>query len=135
MLARERPHYQIAGEAGNGGEAVKLAARLRPDIVFLDIKMPVMDGLTAGREIRAILPEARLIFVTAYGEFDYAREAVALGASKYLLKPVAAEEMLPLWMNWLPASPPLAGASRRQQGCGPLWRKRSPLFAWALSWT
>ncbi|OIQ58474.1 HTH-type transcriptional regulator YesS [Moorella thermoacetica] len=96
LLARKRPHYQVAGEAGNGGEAVKLATRLRPDIVFLDIKMPVMDGLAAGREIRAILPEARLVFVTAYGEFDYAREAVALGASKYLLKPVAAEEMLPL---------------------------------------
>ncbi|AKX94950.1 HTH-type transcriptional regulator YesS [Moorella thermoacetica] len=112
LLARERPHYQIAGEAGNGGEAVKLAARLRPDIVFLDIKMPVMDGLTAGREIRAILPEARLIFVTAYGEFDYTREAVALGASKYLLKPVAAEEMLPL-LDELAAG--VAAARRRQQ--------------------
>lgn len=112
LLARERPHYQVVGEAGNGGEAVKLATRLQPDIVFLDIKMPVMDGLTAGREIRTILPEARLIFVTAYGEFDYARDAVTLGASKYLLKPVAPDEMLPL-LDELAAG--VAAARRRQQ--------------------
>ncbi|MDN5344070.1 MAG: two-component system, response regulator YesN [Clostridia bacterium] len=96
LLTRERPQYQVAGEASNGLEAVSQATALRPDIIFLDIKMPVMDGLAAGREIRNLLPEARLIFVTAYGEFDYAREAVSLGASKYLLKPVDGEEMLAL---------------------------------------
>ncbi|MBC7325574.1 MAG: response regulator [Moorella sp. (in: Bacteria)] len=112
FLTRERPGYRVAGEAGNGIEAVNLAASLRPDIVFLDIKMPGMDGLTAGREIRALLPEARLIFVTAYGEFDYAREAVSLGASKYLLKPVDGEEMIAL-LDELAAD--IAFARRRQQ--------------------
>ncbi|MDN5362852.1 MAG: two-component system, response regulator YesN [Moorella sp. (in: firmicutes)] len=112
LLARERPGYQVVGEAGNGVEAVNQASRLQPDIIFLDIKMPVMDGLAAGQEIRALLPEARLIFVTAYGEFDYAREAVSLGASKYLLKPVAGEEMLPL-LDELAAG--IAAARRRLQ--------------------
>lgn len=112
LLARERPGYQVVGEAGNGVEAVNQASRLHPDIILLDIKMPVMDGLAAGREIRAILPEARLIFVTAYGEFDYAREAVSLGASKYLLKPVAGEELLPL-LDELAAG--IAAARRHQQ--------------------
>jgi len=94
LLNRERPQYRIVGEAANGVEAVKLAASLQPDIIFLDIKMPVMDGLAAGREIRALLPEARLVFITAYGEFDFAREAVTLGASRYLLKPLDGEEMI-----------------------------------------
>jgi len=112
LLARERPNYQVVGEAGNGLEAVNLAATLRPDIVFLDIKMPVMDGLAAGREIRAVLPQTRLIFVTAYGEFDYAREAVSLGASKYLLKPVDGDEMIAL-LDELAAD--IAAGRRRQQ--------------------
>ncbi|MGI9860523.1 response regulator [Moorella naiadis] len=112
LLARERPDYLVIGEAGNGVEAVNQASRLQPDIIFLDIKMPVMDGLAAGQKIRALLPEVRLIFVTAYGEFDYAREAVSLGASKYLLKPVAGEEMLPL-LDELAAG--IAAARRRQQ--------------------
>ncbi|WP_258358563.1 response regulator [Moorella sulfitireducens] len=96
LLSRERPHYQVAAEAGNGIEAVELASVIKPDIVFLDIRMPGMDGLAAGREIRALLPEARLVFVSAYGEFDYAREAVSLGASKYLLKPMDGEEVIKL---------------------------------------
>lgn len=112
FLAKERPQYQVTAEAANGLEAVVLAQKLKPDVVFLDIKMPVMDGLTAGREIRSLLPETRLVFVSAYGEFDYAREAVSLGASKYLLKPVESEEMIKL-MDELAAD--IATAHRRRQ--------------------
>ncbi|MGI6285767.1 response regulator [Neomoorella humiferrea] len=113
ILSRERPHYQVAAEAGNGLEAVELADALKPDVVFLDIKMPGMDGLAAGRKIRALLPESRLVFVSAYGEFDYAREAVSLGASKYLLKPVDGEEMIKL-LDEL-AADILAARRRRQE--------------------
>lgn len=96
VLQRERPAYQIVGEGRDGSEAVRLAKKFSPDVVLLDIKMPVMDGLEAGKVIRKIRPEARLVFVTAYDEFAYAQEAIALGASRYLLKPVAAEELITL---------------------------------------
>ncbi|NLW07186.1 MAG: response regulator [Clostridia bacterium] len=112
LLSKERPGYRIAGEAGNGVEAVKLATSLKPDIILMDIKMPLKDGLAAGREIRALLPETRLVYITAYGEFDFAREAVSLGASQYLLKPLAAEEMLSM-LDKL-AAEVLAARRRRQ---------------------
>jgi len=96
VLQRERPAYRIVGEGRDGTEAIHLVKKFSPDVVLLDIKMPGMDGLEAGKAIRKIRPEARLIFVTAYDEFTYAQEAVALGASRYLLKPVAAEELITL---------------------------------------
>jgi len=77
--------------AENGIEAVEKAKAERPDIVLLDIRMPGMDGIGAAREIRALLPDARIVFLTAFGEFEYAREAVRLRARDYLLKPVSGD--------------------------------------------
>jgi len=94
LLAKARPQYVVVGEGRDGGEAVDLGREVRPDVVLLDIKMPVMDGLAAGRALRRLLPEVRMVFLTAYDEFAYAQEAVALGASRYLLKPVAGEELI-----------------------------------------
>ncbi|OAT86677.1 response regulator [Desulfotomaculum copahuensis] len=94
VLEKERPAYQIVAECGDGAEAVALARELQPDVMLLDVKMPEMDGLEAGRAIRELLPGARLVFVTAYDEFTYARQAITMGASQYLLKPVAGEEMI-----------------------------------------
>jgi two-component system response regulator YesN len=75
-------------EAGSGREALNLAAGVRPEIILMDIRMPGLDGLSAVREIKKILPDTQAVFLTAYGLFEYAQEALRCGARDYLLKPV-----------------------------------------------
>jgi DNA-binding LytR/AlgR family response regulator len=82
------PELTIVGEAGNGSEAVALAQSLEPDIVFLDIRMPGMDGIEAAR---ALAGRAHVVFVTAHDE--YAIRAFEQGAVDYLLKPPEAERV------------------------------------------
>jgi len=87
------PDLQIVGEARDGNEALAKADELRPDVMFLDIRMPGMTGIEAAREILA-LPEwqGEIVFVTAYDE--YAVAAFEQGAIDYLLKPVEAERLV-----------------------------------------
>lgn len=83
-MLEELPGIQIAGEAANGEEALALAAQLRPDAVFLDIRMPGMDGMDLMRRLPA--PRPALVFATAHR--DHALEAFDGGAVHYLLKPI-----------------------------------------------
>ena len=78
--------YRLCGEAANGKQALELIATLRPDVVFTDIKMPVMDGLELLRQLKAVQNPAKVIVLSCYDEFDYVREALRLGAVDYLLK-------------------------------------------------
>lgn len=80
--------------AENGRQAVDTAAIWDPDVVLMDIEMPGLNGIDAARRIRNQRPGTKLIFVTAYGVFTYAQEAVKLGACDYILKPVQAQEVL-----------------------------------------
>lgn len=82
------PELAIVGEAANGAEAVALVQDLEPDVVFLDIRMPGMDGLAAAR---ALAGRVHIVFITAYDE--YAIRAFEQGAVDYLLKPVAADRL------------------------------------------
>jgi DNA-binding NarL/FixJ family response regulator len=84
---------EIVAEAGNGREAVELTVRHRPHVVLLDIRMPVMDGLAALREIRLTSPAAAVIVLTTFGEAAYVAEALAGGASGFLLKDSAVDEL------------------------------------------
>lgn len=86
--------FNIIGEAATGREAVEMAEKYKPDIVLMDIKMPGIDGLQAGKIIREKLPEAELIILTAYGKFSYSRQAIRIRAADYLLKPVRPQELL-----------------------------------------
>ena len=81
-------------EASNGREAVCLALGERIDVAFLDIEMPVMDGLTAGWEIKQQLPSCSIIFLTAYAQFSYAKQAISMGAAEYLVKPAGEREVV-----------------------------------------
>lgn len=84
---------KVVGEAKNGFEAVEQSRKLKPDIVFMDIKMPGKDGLTAAAEIKKFHPDSKTVFVTAYDEFEYAKKALKVGAAEFLLKPVRPDEI------------------------------------------
>lgn len=85
---------EIAGVAENGEEALDLCARVLPDIVFTDIKMPVMTGLELLRQVTQEYPEISVVLLTSYNEFDYVRQALKLGATDYLMKvTLSAEEL------------------------------------------
>ena len=78
---------EVVGEASNGEEALEVAEATRPDLVISDIRMPKMDGIKLAEKLLDKYPDTKIIFLTAYSEFEYARQAVRLGVSDYLLKP------------------------------------------------
>ena len=85
--------FSLVGEAANGEEALELAEQLRPDVVLTDIKMPFMDGLELCRRLRQSLPGAKLVVFSGFDDFEYARQAVGMGVSEYILKPINAVEL------------------------------------------
>jgi DNA-binding NarL/FixJ family response regulator len=87
------PDIEVVGEAGNGEEAVRQAGRLRPDVVLMDIRMPVLDGLEATRRITGAHAECRVLILTTFGLDGYVFEALRAGASGFMLKDAAAEEI------------------------------------------
>ena len=84
---------EVAGTAHDGVSGLKLIHDLRPDIVMTDIRMPNMDGLTMLAAIRSEYPGIQTAVLTAYRDFDYARQALTLGVCRYLLKPSNLEEL------------------------------------------
>ena len=78
---------EVVGEAANGIEGLEAAETLRPDLVISDIRMPKMDGIEMAEKIIEMCPGTKVIFLTAYNEFEYARQAIRIGVSDYLLKP------------------------------------------------
>lgn len=98
-LARERlgrmilalGGFRVVGQASHGQEAVRLARELNPDVVFMDVRMPGMDGLAAAQHLAELDPPPAVIFCTAYG--DYAVEAFSSQAVGYLLKPVRPDDL------------------------------------------
>lgn len=84
---------EIIGEAKNGQEFIDMLEKCTPDIAFVDIKMPKLNGLEAIKIGKTISPYTQWIILTGFSQFDYAQEAIRLGASNYLLKPVSPEEL------------------------------------------
>lgn len=87
---------EIAGEAKNGREALEKVRAVMPDIILTDIRMPVMDGLDFVQSLRELGSEAKIVILSGYSDFDYAKKAIGLGVSDYLLKPVGAEDLVKL---------------------------------------
>ncbi|PKM09667.1 MAG: DNA-binding response regulator, partial [Gammaproteobacteria bacterium HGW-Gammaproteobacteria-7] len=91
QMLSEMPGISVAGEAGNGREALELADQLHPDLILLDISMPVMDGMEVARHLAGQEPRPAVVFCTAYD--DRALEAFEAAAIDYLVKPVRRERL------------------------------------------
>jgi DNA-binding NarL/FixJ family response regulator len=87
--------YELAGEVRDGRALITEALRLRPDLIIVDIGMPLLNGIEAAKQIRKAWPAARFLFVSMHASMLYVREAMSIGSSGYLLKSSAAEELLP----------------------------------------
>ena len=94
MLLSGEADIEVVGEASNGREAVELAGRLRPTVVLMDIRMPVLDGLEATRRILAADDTARILVLTTFDLDDYVYEALRAGASGFVLKDDPPEQLL-----------------------------------------
>lgn len=86
--------HSVAGEATNGEDGVKMYGQLKPDLVTLDITMPVMDGLEALRGIREQNPAARVIMITAAGQNGKIVDAIKLGAAEFITKPFERDQIV-----------------------------------------
>jgi DNA-binding NarL/FixJ family response regulator len=94
MLLSGEPDIEVVGEAGNGAEAVALAAREHPDVMLMDVRMPVMDGLEALRRITESLAATRVVILTTFDLDEYVYEALRAGASGFLLKDTLPVDLL-----------------------------------------
>lgn len=86
--------FSIIGEADNGKTALEMLQRLHPDLILVDINMPIMNGLELIKEIRERKIEVEIIILTGYNDFAYAKQAINYSVSEYLLKPIVEEELL-----------------------------------------
>jgi two-component system, NarL family, nitrate/nitrite response regulator NarL len=117
-LIAEQPDFTVVGEAENGLRAVEMARELQPDIVVMDIEMPVMNGVEATRLIRDHQPGVKVIVLTVSDADDYLFDAIRFGANGYLLKDLRPEELYDMlravMRNETPLSPAIASRMLRE---------------------
>lgn len=89
------PGFRVIGEANDGLEAIGKSSKLNPDVVLLDIGMPLLNGIEAAKRIRKDSPSSRIVFVTQDNDADIRNAALATGAEGYLLKANAVRELVP----------------------------------------
>ena len=80
---------EVVGEAKNGRQAVRFTGKLRPDVVLMDIGMPLLNGLEATRQIRKEFPDSRVLILSAHSDDAYVEQVTALGAAGFLLKQIS----------------------------------------------
>lgn len=87
IVVSESDSFEIVGEADSGSEALRLAELLQPDIIFMDIKIPTINGLEVSQIIKKKMPNTSIIVLTAHSDFQYAQSAIQIGVDEYLIKP------------------------------------------------
>jgi len=86
--------FDVVGIVGDGRALVRAAVKLKPDVIIVDVAMPILNGLDAGRQVKEMLPSVKLVYLTMNSDPEIAVEALARGASGYLLKTCASSEMV-----------------------------------------
>ncbi len=88
------PEFELVGAVENGRELLDIAPKLKPDVILMDISMPLLNGIDATRRLRKLVPKSKILIVTMHADADYVAEAFRAGASGYLLKRSAASELV-----------------------------------------
>jgi DNA-binding NarL/FixJ family response regulator len=128
---------EVVGEAKNGREAVQMAVKLRPQVIVMDIAMPLLNGLEATRQIMEAFPTTRVLILSAHPEPEYIKQAVTLGASGYLIKQSSTQVLAQAIREVLkgnsffcaPIAKPLRDQCRTLFGKGELLKKRTARLA------
>jgi len=94
LLVNSQPDMEVVGEAGNGEEAIGLVDEMRPDVILLDISMPVLNGLKATKRLRAASSDLRILMLTRHTDDGYLKQLIAAGANGYVLKQSAPTELI-----------------------------------------
>ena len=89
-----RPNLRVVCEVSDGQEAVQKAEELKPDLILLDIGLPTLNGIAAARQIRKLAPESKIIFVSQESSLDVVQETLNLGARGYVVKTMAARDLI-----------------------------------------
>ena len=92
-LLSVQPDFEVVGEASNGEEAIRLAVRFHPAVILMDLRMPVMDGVTATRRLKDTLPDCRVLVLTTFDDDENVFEGLRAGAVGYLLKDVSSDKL------------------------------------------
>lgn len=93
LLSTVSGDYELIGQAANGQAALEMILRLKPDVVFTDIKMPFLDGLALIQAVRDQHLPTEFVVISAYADFELARQSISLGVAEYVLKPVTREDI------------------------------------------
>ncbi len=96
MINRQQTGFVVVGEAMNGLEGIRTALDILPDVIITDIRMPKLNGIEMMKQIKDKLPDTKFVVLSGYGEFNYAQEAIKVGAIDYLLKPISSKNFYPL---------------------------------------
>ena len=94
MIPWEELGFELVGEAADGEMALPLLIRQKPDLLITDIKMPFMDGLTLAKLAKKELPELKIVILSGYDDFNYAKQAINIGVEDYLLKPITKNALI-----------------------------------------
>lgn len=94
MVPWEQYGFELVGEAADGEVALPLIKKLKPDLLITDIKMPFMDGLTLSKVVKKELPDIKIVILSGYDDFNYAKQAINIGVEDYLLKPITKNAFL-----------------------------------------
>ncbi|NMD31447.1 MAG: response regulator transcription factor, partial [Chloroflexi bacterium] len=92
-LLSVQPDFNVVAEAANGEEAIRLTVQYRPDVILMDLRMPVMDGVTAIKRIKSVLPDSHIIVLTTFDDDESVFDGLRAGAVGYLLKDVSSEKL------------------------------------------